>query len=448
MTPTGCRLTFPERSTLFAVRLATLATSPVDTNSTTLSKDATPPMKHSLRNITALALGGALLVQALTLAGAAHADGDGYADNFTGYLTTTYAQGDPATGHYANTQLPVLGVPSLEATFDAQWAGVRTNLCPGLQQSINHTGWHQCTVPATGELRAKQLGTNSIGLKYIVPNNHLNFDVELPCAPLCPDATVDVYFDVELDATLNFATSIDGDAASSTTLTVPTATVHLQNAQIHTANVIANLFSDITGKLGQEEAQLDQTSYNASALVSGPVASINGMFASAAGQLGQAIQHGNTQLSIKADPNSNKFFNLDVNLDTSAGKVVVQFRRDYFPPRTVTGVQVTHQSGQNFILVSWDSVATTSRPVLDYGIGWSYRCVVDCLPDGHATTQATTYQIFSVEPDTVGVVAENLYGHGSAGFQAPPAPPAPGGNHVGTCGVSAKFGGTGLPCLQ
>jgi hypothetical protein len=419
-------------------------------------------MQQWLRNISSIAVGGALLVTAsfATFPSTAHAgqlDSDGFIEQFAGNLVLNYAQGDPATGLYANHQLPVVA-PSLEKTFDDQWAGLSANFCSQLQAQIKPDKWTACVLPSVGELRAKQLGTNSIGLKYIVAHNHLNFEYPLPDP--CPAATVDVYFDVELDATLNFASSVDGAAwPPARPLSVPSATLKLQNAQINTSNFCANVADAITGVIGQEAAALNKTSYNASTLVQGPVADSNRLLDGAAAQLGQTIRTGNAQLNIQADPNSNEFFNLDVNLDPngpSGGSVVVTFRRDYFPPATPTNLQAKTQYPQSYsYLVTWNEAMTKSRPVLYYRVQWSDPYIPGAQ-SGDVTTQATSYQAFTqfvaLDDSTPEyqwtVTAVNLYGQGAAVRVMPPPPPPTGGGGgiPHPCGVSAQNGGTGLPC--
>src|SRR5215831_9714712 len=102
-------------------------------------------MKVPFKNIIGVVLAGTLLAEASAFAGVAHADHDGYFDNYPGTVAVEY-NGAP---------LPVSVAP-LKQAFDSQWGALRGPACQELQQAIPHNHW-SCNLAATGELRAKQL---------------------------------------------------------------------------------------------------------------------------------------------------------------------------------------------------------------------------------------------------------------------------------------------------
>jgi hypothetical protein len=276
---------------------------------------------------------GLVLGLSPALGGTAHADSDGYIDNFSGTIVVQYAHKNATVNQYDTTTLP-LAPPSLKQTLDDQWSSARGAMCQALQQAIQPSRW-ACNLPPSGELRAKLLAANSLGLKYIVVGNHVNFDKGvIDVLGGWADVTVDVTFDVELDATLNFATAVDGAVAPSspdyhgTPVSVQSALIHLKNTQINTNNIPAKLVNLVTDAIPRAESRLNQVSQNGTSVVAGRVSDVNGQFHDGARALGDTLR---TSSSLPgSSPWSNWYFNLDVTVQPS--QIVVRLRRDFDPP--------------------------------------------------------------------------------------------------------------------
>jgi hypothetical protein len=258
--------------------------------------------------------------------GLAHADSQGFIDNFPGWVVVQYAHSNASTGQYDTTPLPA-SVPSLKQTLDSQWAVIQPQACQMLRQQIQPSAWNSCHIKPVGELRAKQIASRSVGLKYVVAGNDVNFDLGTNGLGSWADATFEVTFDAELDLTLNVANVVDGAVPSNSgdfanqPVTIAGATFHLTNVQISTKNVIANLLDLITGAFGKAEAAL-QTPQNVQSLVLPAVQAMNQQIHTGARSLGDSIRATN--------PASNWYFNFDASVQP--GQLVVRLRRDFDPP--------------------------------------------------------------------------------------------------------------------
>jgi hypothetical protein len=270
-------------------------------------------MKVPFKNIIGVVLAGTLLAEASAFAGVAHAQTDpqGYFDNYPGTVAV----------EYNGTPQPV-SVDPLKKAFDSQWGALRGPACQQLQQAIPHNNW-SCNLAATGELRAKQLSPSSIGLKYVVTGNQINMSLGG-----FTDPGVEVAFDAELDVTLNVAPGVDGAVPSSAgdyagqPVTIGAATVHLENVNISTDNILGNILDEITGDIGQAENQLDQVSADVTGQIAPATGALNGRLHDGAAALGASIRAG--------DPASNAFFNLSVTAQPT--QLVVNYYRSFAPP--------------------------------------------------------------------------------------------------------------------
>src|SRR3979490_2811034 len=121
-----------------------------------------------------------VVVTLVALGGPARADSDGYMDNFSGDAIFKLAKWDQNASSYVPTGLTTTvkgGDPGgIRNAFDTAWTTARDSFCAKLEAGIKQgdssfVKTNRCTplLAIDGELRARNLGTNLLGLRYVLP---------------------------------------------------------------------------------------------------------------------------------------------------------------------------------------------------------------------------------------------------------------------------------------
>jgi len=139
---------------------------------------------------------------------AAHADSEGFRDNWRGNLSAELK----AVGLEAGISIIPLPVvyPAISQQFTSKWQGSDTfkKLCSKATQGV--AGLTSCSVPSVGELRARLVGQN-LDLKYVLAGINLRGKVNVPDPlPGALDIVIRASFDIEIRAQASFDTSVDG----------------------------------------------------------------------------------------------------------------------------------------------------------------------------------------------------------------------------------------------
>jgi hypothetical protein len=171
--------------------------------------------------------------------GPAGADSDGYIDNFAGDLTFGASHWDPVHGAYV-PDFSETEPGGIRAKFDSEWGALRGTFCTGLEAAIRHndSGWQKtnhCTpTPSSeAELRAKSLGPDVFGFRYVVPGlgkSIYAYDSE----HYGVTQNVDISFDVTIDVSIRVAPGlgVQDDDAASTPLSLQSARLSFSKASV------------------------------------------------------------------------------------------------------------------------------------------------------------------------------------------------------------------------
>ncbi len=156
----------------------------------------------------------------------ASADGDGYIDNFAGGIRFT--RGGSTFVNYGS---------ALKTQLDTFWGNARSSVCAGIWQRLNNDGYamasmqqsYTCIFPSSGEMRARALTGNRVGLKYVlhgakVQSSHYPANPKL--AP--PSATYSATFDMEIELEIDVSTSPFTIVGASGQVSAVNATVQAQ----------------------------------------------------------------------------------------------------------------------------------------------------------------------------------------------------------------------------
>lgn len=193
----------------------------------------------SRNSVSLLLLGAASAMWSVPAFGNNPTDSDGYIQSWPGNTVLQY------NGNF----LPLSSLIQPLSQQLAQGAqSVPSTLCNQIRTAVanmlkgNLSGWDSCSAGTTPELRGKMLGPNELGLKIIISNVSFSFDYYVGMGVGSP--TINVTTNLELDATIDFATSIVGNPTDPATMLVNTsppavlssALLHFSDANITTNN--------------------------------------------------------------------------------------------------------------------------------------------------------------------------------------------------------------------
>jgi hypothetical protein len=152
-------------------------------------------------SILARLLGVAAIATFLSGPATARADGEGYIDNFAGGIRFTRA-GTTFINYPA----------ALKTQLDTFWGTARPAICTYVWQQLNANGYAMpsqqdnftCSFPASGEMRAKALTPDRVGVKYIlhgakIQSWHYPANPKLAPASATYSATFDMEIGLEID---------------------------------------------------------------------------------------------------------------------------------------------------------------------------------------------------------------------------------------------------------
>ena len=181
-----------------------------------------------------------------------------------------------------------------------------------------------------GDLQATQLGTNTVGLRYLVEGNSFTFNYN----GVPGGATINATYDLELDLTLDFAGQLGG--SSGPTVTISSSSLGISNAKFTTKNVLVHLLGGDT--LAQAGTAMDKVSVSPAANLLGldqQVAAMNSGLLSAVGALAPDVAPDGSWCGVGGCPGAprvieSQLFDLsatvdaaDLNLVLSRGAVPV-----------------------------------------------------------------------------------------------------------------------------
>jgi hypothetical protein len=270
--------------------------------------------RHYIVRLFALVLG--VLLGGLPLAGAAHADPDGYTDNFAGDVVAHLSTWDQSANAYVDHTVQT-NPGQIKTTFDQAWAGAKDTFCADLDAGIKandggFAGRIWCKPTAVGELRAKNLGLNQVGLRYFVPGSPsgaiyvFNHNV---CIIVCVAFAIDVNFDVTIDVTLQADTVVGTYPYADRPLRVVSALLTISNPRV--------VEQHDGSRQTSSEAALAKQHPDISSLVS--LDSINQQIHSGAADLAAVLN----------SPVYGTAFRFGMSADSSA--LNLTFRRDTYP---------------------------------------------------------------------------------------------------------------------
>lgn len=282
-------------------------------------------------------LGSLPIVFHLVWASAAVAgtDSDGFLTNWPGKIKP----------EYNSSALPIAPPPPVATLIAA--AASQSFMCSGIQTAlsslVNLVNLNSCTIPGPPELRGKIIAPNTLGIKIIINGANINFDIK---GALGDNPTINISADIEVDAAIKFATSIDGyvkkTTAAYTTLpmtVVMPPKVNLSNVDVSTKNVVANILSGLSSALGGPSLQSlgdtiaqqgGQFGGFLTTQLSNAVSKPNGLLHDAAAGLADEIRSVGIPPN-KADPNANNFFLLGVTIDGQQD-LIINFQRNGTSP--------------------------------------------------------------------------------------------------------------------
>jgi hypothetical protein len=255
-------------------------------------------------------------------------DAQGYIENWPGNILPEY--------NSAPLPFPV-PIPPLSQDISQAIASIMpcTQIHDGVSAQLGSklSKWDSCSVPTNFELRGKMLAANELGLKIIFTNISFSFDVS---GALGDNPTIKVTANMELDAVIDFANSINGcipntDPSFNTSpANVSSAQVGFSGASVTSSNAlvsILNAVSDALGSsiLGQLSAVINSQSLNETSLLNAQVDKQNPQIHTAACTLANLIK--TTNDFGPPDPNANSFFLLVVTID-AAQNLVIDFERN------------------------------------------------------------------------------------------------------------------------
>jgi hypothetical protein len=271
-------------------------------------------------------------------------DPDGYIQNWNGKIWPTFT-------FNSNPPLPlalVLSTPIPTLSQDVTKAVPQGILCGTIRDAVakrlgsGFGQWDSCTTSGDPELRGKMLGTNRLGLKIRFSQISFSFDYSAPTNP-----TINVTADLELDAVVHFASSVDGTtfmlgpvpnnpAFSSTPASVESAAVGFSNANVSSSNIAVSILNTASGilggpTLGSLGAELNRTIVDQKTRLNQSIQQQNPTLNFGAFLLGIKLRTSN-ELGVPPDPNANYVFLLTVSINPEQFLVINYQRNGSSPP--------------------------------------------------------------------------------------------------------------------
>jgi hypothetical protein len=184
-------------------------------------------------------------------------DSQGYIENWPGNVLPEF-NSTPLPFHMTVPALSQIVSQSVSPT--TLCGQIRDAVAAGLKSALSN--WDSCSISPNPEVRGKMLETNELGLKVVFTNISFSFDYH--AGGLLGSPTLNVTANMELDATLDFANTIDGSQTdSSSPVNVRSAMVSFSNGKVSTRNAVlsvVNAISDAFGgpNLGQLSTVINQ----------------------------------------------------------------------------------------------------------------------------------------------------------------------------------------------